>query len=435
MTRSIKELSKKELAGKRVLVRVDFNVPQDSSGKITDDSRIKAALPTINYLMENEAKTILVSHLGRPKGKVVESMRMAPIAKRLGELIGQEVMKLEEAIGADVSAKLGSLENGKVALLENIRFYEGEEKNDAGFAKSLSELAELYVNDAFGTAHRAHASTQGVTSYLSPAVAGLLMTSELEMLGTKLNNPERPFTAIIGGSKVSSKIAVLKSLVKKVDTLIIGGGMAFTFLKAQGGQIGQSICEDDHLDTAREIMSLADDFDTAIIIPEDSLCTSAEVNIFDECKPGDLIETEVLGSRSIPENKQGMDIGPKTREQFSKLISQSRTVIWNGPVGVFEYDSFAEGTKACATALAELTNRGGVTIIGGGDSVAALEKFGIPKASYTHVSTGGGASLEFLEGKTLPGVACLDGYNREDSEDSGIKPSKSFKEELKKASV
>lgn len=435
MTTSVKELSKKDLAGKRVLVRVDFNVPQDSEGKITDDSRIRAALPTIQYLIENDAKIILVSHLGRPKGKVVESMRMDPIAKRLGELIKQDVMKLDEAIGPDVKGKLASLEDGKVALLENIRFYEGEEKNDPEFSKSLAELAELYVNDAFGTAHRAHASTEGVTSYLSPAVAGLLMTSELEMLGTKLENPERPFTAIIGGSKVSSKIAVLKNLVKKVDTLIIGGGMAFTFLKAQGGQIGQSICEDDQLDTAREIMSLADDFDTAIIIPEDSLCMSAEVNLFDDCKPSDLIETEVIESRSIPENKQGMDIGPKTRENFAKLISQSRTVIWNGPVGVFEYDSFEEGTKTCATALAELTNRGGVTIVGGGDSVAALEKFGFAKESYTHVSTGGGASLEFLEGKTLPGVACLDGYSKEESSNSGTKPGKSFDAELKKASV
>lgn len=435
MTKSIKELSKNELSGKRVLVRVDFNVPQDSDGGITDDSRIKAALPTIKYLIENDARTILVSHLGRPKGKVVESMRMNPIAKRLGELIKQDVMKLDEAIGPDVLSELIELKDGEVALLENIRFYEGEEKNDASFSKSLAELAELYVNDAFGTAHRAHASTEGVTSYLSPAVAGMLMTSELEMLGTKLDNPERPFTAIIGGSKVSSKIAVLKNLVKKVDTLIIGGGMAFTFLKAQGGQVGQSICEDDQLDTAREIMSLADDFDTAIIIPEDSLCMSADVNLFDECKPGDLIETEVLDSRSIPENKQGMDIGPKTREVFAKLISQSRTVIWNGPVGVFEYDSFEEGTKTCAIALTELTNRGGVTIIGGGDSVAALEKFGLAKESYTHVSTGGGASLEFLEGKTLPGVACLDGYSKDETGSSETKQSKSFDAELKKASV
>lgn len=441
MIKSIKELSKAELAGKKVLVRVDFNVPQDSSGAITDDTRIRAALPTIKYLIENNAKTILVSHLGRPKGKAVDSMRLDPIAKRLSELINQDVLKLDEAIGAKVISELTKLSDGGVALLENIRFYEGEEKNDPEFSKALASIAEVYVNDAFGTAHRAHASTVGVTSYLSPAVAGFLMTSELEMLGAKLNNPERPFTAIIGGSKVSSKISVLKNLVKKVDTLIIGGGMAFTFLKAQGAQVGKSICEDDQLDTAREIMSLADDFDTAIIIPEDTLCTAAltsdgkEINVFDQFKTTESITTEVIDSKSIPENFQGMDIGPKTRAKFDQLISQSRTVIWNGPVGVFEYNSFEAGTRSVANALAQLTNRGGTTIIGGGDSVAALEKFNIGKESYTHVSTGGGASLEFLEGKTLPGVACLDGFVKSEDEETNSKPSNKFSDELKKASV
>lgn len=434
MIKSLKELGKNELSGKKVLLRVDFNVPQDSDGKITDDSRIKAALPTIKYLMENDAQTILVSHLGRPKGKVNETMRLDSVAKKLSELMKKNIIKLNEAIGTEVKSAVSEMKNGEIILLENIRFYEGEEKNDSEFSKELASIAQLYVNDAFGTAHRAHASTVGVTSYLSPAVAGFLMTKELDMLGSKLNDPEKPFTAIIGGSKISSKISVLKNLVKKVDTLIIGGGMAYTFLKAQGGQIGQSICEDDQLATAREIMSLADDFDTAVIIPEDSLCANADLNIFDECKTEDLIEAEVLDSKAIPQSKQGLDIGPKTRETFAKLISQSRTVIWNGPVGVFEYDSFEEGTKAVAQALAELTNRAGTTIIGGGDSVAALEKFGIAKESFTHVSTGGGASLEFLEGKTLPGVACLDGFSKNDLAESQAKSS-SFKDELKKASV
>lgn len=439
MVKSIADLKKPELEGKRVLVRVDFNVPQDGSLAITDDTRIVAALPTIKYLIQNGAKTILVTHLGRPKAQAEEKYRLDPIGKRLSELLGKPVAKLNEAIGPTVTDHIKQMKNGDVVLLENIRFYPGEEANDQAFAKELASLADLYVNDAFGTAHRAHASTAGVASYLSPSVAGFLIQKELEMLGSKLNEPERPFTAIIGGSKVSSKISVLKNLVQKVDTLIIGGGMAFTFIKAQGGSVGQSICEENQLATAREIINLADQFDTAIIIPEDTLCTPAidaqnnPINIFDKYKTNDKIETKVADSMKIENNYQGMDIGPKTREKFAKLVSQSRTVVWNGPVGVFEYDVFENGTKEVAQALAELTAKGGITIIGGGDSVAALEKFNIPQEKYTHVSTGGGASLEFLEGKTLPGIACLDGFNKEkDLAHSNPSAKKSFAEELAK---
>ncbi len=440
MVKSIRELGKAELSDKRVLLRVDFNVPQDSQGNITDDSRIVAALPTIKYLKDNEAKIILVSHLGRPDGKVVDKARLDPIAKRLSELIGTNVVKLDQAVGADVEARIKSLDKGQIVLLENIRFYPGEEANDLEFSKQLAKLADLYVNDAFGTAHRAHASTVGVASYLSPAVAGFLMEKEIKMLGDKLNEPERPFTAIIGGSKVSSKISVLKNLVPKVDTLIIGGGMAFTFLKAQGGQIGKSICEMNHLDTAREILSLADQFNTALILPEDSRVTPAEdasgnpINIFDKYQTNEEFEVSVCNSKEIDPKWQGMDIGPKTIKQFTKLIEQSKTVVWNGPVGVFEYDILEDGTRAVADALVALTAKGGTTIVGGGDSVAALEKFGIEKEKLTHVSTGGGASLEFLEGKTLPGLACLDGYNAETDEPE-TKAKRSFADELKKVRV
>lgn len=431
MIKTISELGTSELSAKRVLVRVDFNVPFNSQLEITDDSRIQAALPTIRYLIENQAKVILVSHLGRPKGQVVDKLKLDPVAKHLSNLLGKTVLKFNTAIGNEVVAQTQAMKAGDVALVENIRFYPGEETNDTDFAKELSKLADLYVNDAFGAAHRAHASTQAVSSYLNPAVAGLLMHKEVEMLGSKLNDPERPFTAIIGGAKVSSKISVMKELVPKVDTIIIGGGMAYTFIKAQGGQIGQSICEDDHLDTAREILSLADQYNTAIILPKDSKVI-ANINIFDDCKPSDELDTEVCASNQIAEDRQGMDIGPETVKEFVTLVSQSKTILWNGPMGVFEFDSLANGTKALALALVELTAKGGTTIVGGGDSVAALEKFGIAKNQLTHVSTGGGASLEFLEGKTLPGLACLDGYSTEE-EDEAPASKKSFAEELKKA--
>ncbi len=433
MVSKLEELSKKDLENNRVLVRVDFNVPLDGD-RITDDTRIRAALPTINYLVKNKAKVILISHLGRPKGQVKEDLRLDSIAKRLSELVDTKVTKINESIGQIAKKASLDLPAGEILLLENIRFYPGEEKNDVEFAKELSELANIFVNDAFGAAHRAHASTEGVTNYTQRAVAGMLMSKELEMLGAKLANPQRPFTAIIGGSKISSKITVLKTLVKKVDTLIIGGGMAFTFLKAQGGSIGKSICEDDQLDTAREIINLADDFDTALILPIDTKATKE--NIFSGAiKSTDDVSSEIFDSKAIPNDYEGLDIGPKTEAQFIELISQSRTIVWNGPVGVFEFISFESGTKACAKALEEVTKKGAVSIIGGGDSVAALEKFKIPKANYTHVSTGGGASLEFLEGKTLPGLACLENYNEDDYQGSSEKSPDNFSEEMKKVSA
>lgn len=412
--KSLKNLDRSALENKRVLTRVDFNVPLDKDLNITDDSRIQAALETIRYLVNSKAKVILVSHLGRPKARPDDRLRLDPIAKHLSKLLGQEIIKLDEAIGPNVKAAIAKLTNGQACMLENIRFYEGEEKNDVDFSKQLADLADVYVNDAFGTAHRAHASTAGVASYLSPAVAGFLMEQELEMLGSKLDHPERPFTAIIGGAKISSKITVLESLVKKVDTLLIGGGMAYTFLKARGASIGKSLCEVNQIDTARDIMSLADENNVALILPEDTVCTpaidesGAAIDFFTVYNTGDKVPTKTFSSKSIDPKWQGMDIGPASAVNFIKLIGQSRTILWNGPLGVFEYDSFEHGTKVIAEALINLTQKGGTTIIGGGDSVAALEKFSMPKAEFTHVSTGGGASLEFLEGKILPGVACLD---------------------------
>lgn len=409
----LSDLDSSDLKGKRVLVRVDFNVPLDKEQNITDDSRIVAALDTIKHLIKNESRIILISHLGRPKGKVVEELRLDPVAQHLSNLIGQDVAKLDFADQVGSIEKVAKMQNGQVCLLENIRFFPQEEANDTDFAKSLAGLANLYVNDAFGTAHRAHASTVGVTSYLSPAVAGFLMARELEMLGEKLDEPELPFTAIIGGAKVSSKISVLKELVKKVDTLLIGGGMAYTFFKAQGGKVGDSLCEDEHLETAREILALAEEYGSAIVLPEDSICVASKddsgnpINVFEKYNTRDSIDTQSLPSNAIADNWQAMDIGPKAAHNFAKIISQSRTVVWNGPVGVFEYNAFETGTKAVAIALTELTKKDCTTIIGGGDSVAALEKFALGKDEFTHVSTGGGASLEFLEGKVLPGVNCL----------------------------
>ncbi len=397
-----------KLKSKRVFLRLDLNVPQDKQGNVTDDSRIVATLKTIDFLIKAGARVIIASHLGRPKDKVVESMRLDPVAKRLSELLHKPVVKFNEAVGAQVEAGIAKLKDGDICMLENIRFYPGEEANDPEFAKQLAKLADIYVNDAFGTAHRAHASTAGIAAYLRPALPGLLMEREIKMLGDALNKPERPFTAIIGGSKISSKISVLKELIKKVDVLLIGGGMAYTFIKAQGGKIGKSICEDDQLNTAREILEVADRQGTAVILPKDTVCIPAALNIFQDAKTGDKLETRVYKSNEIPDEMQGMDIGPESAQEFSKLALQSRTIVWNGPVGVFEFDSLEAGTRALAEALKELTAKGGITVIGGGDSVAAIEKFGYDKSAFTHVSTGGGASLEFLEGKALPGVACLE---------------------------
>ncbi|WHX30213.1 phosphoglycerate kinase [Brevibacillus agri] len=381
-----------ELAGKRVFCRVDFNVPMQD-GKITDDTRIRAAVPTIRFLMEKGAKVILASHFGRPKGQVVEEMRLTPVASHLSSLLDKEVRKLDDSIGADVEAAVGRMENGDVILLENVRFHAGEEKNDPELAKSFAALADLFVNDAFGAAHRAHASTAGIAQYI-PAVAGLLMEKEIRFLGGALSKPERPFTAIVGGAKVKDKIAVIENLLTKVDHLIIGGGMANTFLKAQGYGIGASLCEDDKLDLARSLMEQAKERGVELLMPVD-------VVVADRFAAD--AEKKVVSIDAIPDGWMALDIGPKTVEQYRRVIVESKTVVWNGPMGVFEMDAFAEGTIGVAKAMEACA---GTTIIGGGDSVAAVEKAGVAE-QMTHISTGGGASLEFMEGKELPGVAVL----------------------------
>ncbi|MGF9909056.1 phosphoglycerate kinase [Brevibacillus porteri] len=381
-----------ELAGKRVFCRVDFNVPMQD-GVITDDTRIRAAVPTIRFMMEAGAKVILASHFGRPKGQVVEEMRLTPVAAHLSSLLGKEVRKLEDCHGADVEAAVERMESGDVILLENVRFHAGEEKNDPELAKSFAALADLFVNDAFGTAHRAHASTAGIAEYI-PAVAGLLMEKEIRFMGGALSNPERPFTAIVGGAKVKDKIAVIENLLTKVDHLIIGGGMANTFLKAQGYGIGASLCEDDKLDLARTLMDQAKERGVQLLMPVD-------VVVADRFAAD--AEKQVVAIDAIPEGWMALDIGPKTVEQYHSVIVDSKTVVWNGPMGVFEMDAFAGGTIGVAKAMAACS---GTTIIGGGDSVAAVEKAGVAE-QMTHISTGGGASLEFMEGKELPGVAVL----------------------------
>ena len=389
--KSIREVNP---AGKRVLVRVDFNVPLDEQRRITDHTRIEASLPTIRYLVERKAKTILVSHLGRPKG-VDDALRMDPVAKRLEELLHQPVRKLKDCIGPEVEAAVKAMQDGEVILLENVRFYPQEEKNDPAFAKQLASLAEMYVNDAFGTAHRAHASTEGVTHYLSPCVAGLLMHREIEVMGKALTNPERPFVAILGGAKVSDKIPVIENLLAKVDALLLGGGMAYTFYKAQGKEIGTSLCDDESIELCREILAKAKQSKVRLELPSD-------VVVVPELKAE--APSAVVSADGISKEKMGVDIGPKTRETFAQVIGGAKTVIWNGPMGVFELAPFAAGTRAVAEAMA-LSQA--TTIVGGGDSAAAVEQLGYAER-MTHISTGGGASLEFLEGKELPGVAALD---------------------------
>lgn len=381
-----------DVKGKRVLVRCDFNVPLDVETKthITDDRRITEALPTIKYLMEHGAKVILCSHIGKTKNK----QTLAPVAKRLSELLGREVPFASDVIGEDAHAKADALQDGDVMLIENVRLHPEEEANDPEFAKQLASLAEIYVNDAFGTAHRAHASTAGVADYL-PAVCGYLIQKEIGIMGGALNEPKRPFLAILGGAKVSTKIGVIENLLDKVDGLMLGGGMTYTFAKAQGGNVGNSICELDKLDLANEILAKAKEKGVKLYFPIDTLCAA---------EPSENAETAVYPSNDIPDGLEGLDIGPESIKIFTEAIKEYKTIIWNGPVGFFEIDKFAKGTNAIAEALAENTDA--ITIIGGGDSAAAVEKAGL-SSKMTHVSTGGGASLEFIEGKVLPGIACL----------------------------
>lgn len=382
-----------EVKGKRVLVRVDFNVPMDKEGQVTDDTRIRAALPTIVYLVKGGAKVILMSHLGRPKGEVNEKYRLNPVAKRLQELLGRPVAKVDDCVGELPLQAVGQMQDGDVLLLENLRFYPGEEKNDERFARRLADLGDVYVNDAFGAAHRAHASTHGVAEFL-PAVAGFLMEKEINVLGQALVKPERPFVAVIGGAKVTDKIGIIGNLLQKVDTLIIGGGMANTFLKATGKSMGKSLLEADKLDLARELMVSAQDRGVQLLLPVDLVVAPA-------VSPD--AESRVVPVDDVPEDWMALDIGPQSVSLFAGTLKGAATVIWNGPMGVFEMEPFAAGTLAVAKALAECP---GTTIIGGGDSAAAVEKAGVAD-QITHISTGGGASLEFLEGKVLPGVAAL----------------------------
>ena len=395
---SLSSLDKSKLEGKKVLVRVDFNVPLNDSGQITDDTRIRAAIPTIKYLINNSAKVILAAHFGRPKGKVNEKMRLTPVAARLSDILEQQVNLTESCIGEEALAKSNSLNNGDVLLLENVRFYEEEEKNDLDFAKNLASHADMYVNDAFGAAHRAHASTQGVTQFLEPAVAGFLLEKELKYLQGAIDAPKRPLAAIVGGSKVSSKIGVLDSLLDKCDKIIIGGGMIFTFYKARGLDVGKSLVEEDKLELARNLEAKAKTKGVELLLPSDVLLAN-------EFSPN--AESKVSQIESISGDWMGLVIGPQSIKVFQNALAECKTIIWNGPMGVFEFDKFAEGTNAIATTLADLSSFSEVcTIIGGGDSVAAVEKAGLAE-KMSHISTGGGASLELLEGKTLPGVAAL----------------------------
>ena len=382
-----------DVSGKRVLVRCDFNVPLDGT-KITDETRIVAALPTIKYLLDHNAAVILCSHLGRPKGEFNMKYSLAPVAERLSEKLDKKVVLAKDVIGPDAQKCVSEMKPGDVVLLENVRFHKEEEKNDPEFAKKLASFAEIYVNDAFGTTHRAHASTEGVAHYL-PAVAGFLIGKELDVMGKALENPARPFVAILGGAKVSDKIGVITNLLEKVDTLIIGGGMSYTFQKALGGSIGKSLCEEDKIDLAREMLEKAKEKGVRILLPVDNICGQEFSN--------DTLRITVH-SKQIPDGWEGMDIGPQTQALFAAEIANAATVVWNGPMGVFEFPNFAGGTRAIAQALAD--NHNCVSIIGGGDSAAAVEQMGYAD-KMTHISTGGGASLEFLEGKELPGVAAL----------------------------
>jgi phosphoglycerate kinase len=393
--KTVRDLS--ALKGKRVFVRVDFNVPMDGE-TITDDTRIRESLPTIKYLMDQGARIILASHLGRPKGKVVPSMSLAPVAKRLSELIGKPVQMAPDCIGDEVKNMVEQLKDGEILVLENLRFHPEEEKNDPEFAKQLASLADIFVQDAFGSVHRAHASTEGIARYVPVKVAGFLVEKELKYLGEALANPQRPFVAILGGSKVSTKIGVISNLLQKVDALLLGGGMTYTFIKAQGGTIGSSLFEPETLEIAKKTLEEAKASGKKLLLPVDNLaCQSTE-------KPDPTVPRQVFDSHNIPDGWMGVDIGPKTIELYLKELEGAKLIVWNGPVGVFEIDEFAQGSRAIAEALAKSN---AITVIGGGDSAAAVNKFGV-KDKMTHVSTGGGASLEFLEGKKLPGIEVLD---------------------------
>ena len=383
-----------DLKGKKVFVRCDFNVPLDENGNITDNRRIVAALPTIKYLLDQNCKIILASHLGRPKGEVNPKFSLKPVANELSKLLGKEVKLAEDVVGPSAKELTSNVKEGEIVLLENVRFDAREEKNDESLSKEFASMAEIFVNDAFGTAHRAHSSTAGIAEFL-PAVSGFLIEKELEFLGSALENPQRPFIAILGGAKVSDKLGVIESLLEKVDTLIIGGGMAYTFFKSIGYSVGKSICELDKLDLAKELMEKAKQKNVKLVLPIDNV-------IAKEIAPD--TENKVIDSDNIPDEWEGLDIGPKTVELFKEELKGAKTIIWNGPVGFSEYEIFANGTRSIAQALAEKEDA--VTIIGGGDSAAAIEKMGLSD-KMTHISTGGGASLEFLEGKKLPGIECL----------------------------
>ena len=382
-----------QVKGKKVLVRCDFNVPMDDAGNITNENRINGALPTIQYLIDHGAKVILCSHMGRPKGEFNMKYSLRPVAARLSELLGKEVVMADDVIGESALRATQNMKDGDVVMLENVRFHAEETKNDPAFSKKLASLADIFVNDAFGTAHRAHASTAGVADYL-PAVAGFLIKKEIEVMGGALENAKRPFVAILGGAKVKDKIGVINNLLNKVDTIIIGGGMAYTFSKAEGGKIGDSLCDDEHLEYTKEIVALAKEKGVKLLLPVDNVIADAFSND---------ANISVCDAGCIPDGWEGLDIGPKTVEAFTSEIKNAKTVIWNGPMGVFEMSNFAKGTIAVAQAVAEAD---AVTIIGGGDSAAAVESLGFGD-KMTHISTGGGASLEFLEGKVLPGIACL----------------------------
>ncbi|KAM0948677.1 putative phosphoglycerate kinase [Dioscorea sansibarensis] len=395
--RSVGDLKGADLKGKRVFVRVDLNVPLDDSFNITDDTRVRAAVPTIKYLMEHGARVILSSHLGRPKG-VTPKYSLKPLVPRLSELLGINVEMANDCIGEEVEKKVAALPDGGVLLLENVRFHKGEEKNDPEFAKKLASFADLYVNDAFGSAHRAHASTEGVTRFLKPAVAGFLMQKELDYLVGAVANPKKPFAAIVGGSKVSTKIGVIESLLEKVDILLLGGGMIFTFYKAQGHSVGSSLVEEDKLDLATALFEKAKAKGVSLLLPSDVVIAdkfAADAN------------SKVVPASAILDGWMGLDIGPDSIKTFNESLDTTKTIIWNGPMGVFEFEKFAAGTEAIAKKLADLSGKGITTIIGGGDSVAAVEKVGLAD-KMSHISTGGGASLELLEGKPLPGVLALD---------------------------